>query len=68
MDRDIAMIPELLAAVLEHIDQHPEVASERYIRDLAKGLTLIAGYAEWAAMDAAELRRRLADAAASIAD
>jgi hypothetical protein len=60
IDRDTAMVPELLFAVLEHISQGSTLAREKYVRELMKEVVLAAGYSEFAGMSNNEIYTILA--------
>lgn len=54
-DRDTGMIPNLLFAILEHIDSSVENGKEAYIRALMKEIVLIAGYSEFAGLGVSDI-------------
>ena len=55
IDREIAMVPDLLFGILDHLSDVGRVANEAYVREMMKELVLVSGYADFASMSTASV-------------
>lgn len=62
-DREAGALSPLVRCVLDHLEDEPERASDVYLRDLMKELTLIYGYRDLSALDQDQLQAVVATAA-----
>jgi len=59
VDRDVGMVPDLLFAVLDHLNQDSKHSREGYVRELMKEVVLMSGYSELSSLTYSQLLETL---------
>jgi len=62
-DREVGAASTVVRSILEHLEDGPKRASEQYVRDLMKEVTLVYGFRDLATLDADALNAAIAGSA-----